>query len=142
MKIITHNGAFHADEVFAVAMLMQANSCFDATVIRTRDIAIIAAAQNDPKQYVVDVGGVYTPNINNYDHHQDLSLPSAAGLIYQHVFKQAIFDRAQPFFEQFINAIDAIDVNRGDIHKFWNNEPRLVGFRNVSMLINGFNRSK
>jgi len=143
MKIITHNGAFHADEVFAVAMLSNVfHTTQEIDVIRTRDAAIIAAAQNNPNDYVVDVGGIYNPENNNYDHHQDLCLPSAAGLVYRDVFEQSkVALSARPFFREFIAAIDAIDVNRGNIHKFWNDTPELVGFRNVSSLINGFNRN-
>ena len=73
VTIIAHNGNFHADDVFAVATLMLVikHSDFPAwresviKVLRTRDPEIIAAGD-----FVVDVGGVYDPENNRFDHHQ------------------------------------------------------------------------
>ena len=48
--IATHNGSFHADDVFGVAVLRLLHP--GATLLRTRDAALIAAAD-----YAVDVGG-------------------------------------------------------------------------------------
>ncbi len=62
--VAAHSGKFHADDVFAVASL----SLFFAgkiKVIRTRDEKIIEASD-----YVVDVGGIYDPHKNRFDHHQ------------------------------------------------------------------------
>ncbi len=68
MKIITHSGSFQADDIFAVAILMLAIG--ESEVIRTRDKDQIAVAD-----YVVDVGMVYDPTKNRFDHHQ----PGGAG---------------------------------------------------------------
>ena len=68
MKIITHSGSFQADDIFAVAILLLAVG--ESEVIRTRDKDQIAAAD-----YVVDVGMVYDPAQNRFDHHQ----PGGAG---------------------------------------------------------------
>lgn len=73
ITIVAHDGHFHADDAFAVATLMLAlgkndDSQADAVnfnVIRTRDTEIIKSAD-----YVVDVGGVYDPEQNCFDHHQ------------------------------------------------------------------------
>lgn len=61
--IATHSGSHHADEVFAVAVLMELNPF--ATVVRTRDQEVIAAST-----YAVDVGGVWDPARGRFDHHQ------------------------------------------------------------------------
>ena len=61
---ITHNGTFHADDLFATATLSILNNG-NIKIIRTRDPKIIATGD-----YVYDVGGIYDPNINNFDHHQ------------------------------------------------------------------------
>jgi len=66
--ILTHSGSFQADDIFAVATLLLAIG--ESTVIRTRDKAQIAKAD-----YVVDVGMVYNPAVNRFDHHQ----PGGAG---------------------------------------------------------------
>lgn len=61
--IATHNGNFHADDVFSVAALKQVFPSF--TLIRTRDLAVIAKAD-----IVLDVGGVYDADAGRFDHHQ------------------------------------------------------------------------
>lgn len=67
ISIITHDGAFHADDVFAVAtVILSLPSDIPYEIKRTRDKAVIAEAD-----YVVDVGGVYDPKNNRFDHHQE-----------------------------------------------------------------------
>ena len=68
MKIITHSGSFQADDIFAVAILLLAVG--ESEVVRTRDKDQIALAD-----YVVDVGMIYDPAQNRFDHHQ----PGGAG---------------------------------------------------------------
>lgn len=65
MRIGTHNGRFHADDVFAVALLLLTRLFRGAEVVRTRDTAVLA--QCDAR---VDVGFRYNPNTHDYDHHQ------------------------------------------------------------------------
>lgn len=63
MVIVTHNGKFHADDAWAVAVL---HILFpDAEIVRTREPAIIEAAD-----FVVDVGGIWDPARGRFDHHQ------------------------------------------------------------------------
>lgn len=66
-KLITHNGSFHADDIFACAtlslMLEKNGEKFE--VFRTRDEEIIKRGD-----YVFDVGGIYDENTNRFDHHQ------------------------------------------------------------------------
>ena len=64
-KIITHNGTFHADDVFAVATLLLHFGDAKPEIIRTRDEKIIATGD-----CVADVGGVYDATKNRFDHHQ------------------------------------------------------------------------
>jgi uncharacterized UPF0160 family protein len=61
--IVTHNGNFHADDVFSVAALKGIFS--SVTLIRTRDLEIIAKAD-----IVIDVGGEYDSTTDRFDHHQ------------------------------------------------------------------------
>ncbi len=135
-KVITHDTTFHADDVFAVAMLGMVNPNFE--LIRTRDSEILAAGMADPLAVVLDVGGVYNPQMLNFDHHQDVELMSAAGLIFEHFKSDICPEEAQPFFAEFVRAIDLIDTNRGNIYATWDLLP--TGFRNVSSIIGGFNR--
>ncbi|WP_415231158.1 MYG1 family protein [Psychromonas sp.] len=61
--IATHNGNFHADDVFSIAALKQIFPSFK--LIRTRDLELIGKAD-----IVLDVGGEYDPDAGRFDHHQ------------------------------------------------------------------------
>jgi len=64
MRVATHNGSFHADDVFAVAVLRLLHG--DALqVVRTRDPEQLAAAD-----LRVDVGLRHDPATGDFDHHQ------------------------------------------------------------------------
>jgi uncharacterized UPF0160 family protein len=63
MLIVTHGGKFHADDAWAVAVLLLLHP--DAELVRTRDPAIIATAD-----VAIDVGGVWDPAQGRFDHHQ------------------------------------------------------------------------
>ena len=64
--IATHSGAFHADEVFAIATLFLAFSEEEITIVRTRDEALITSAH-----IAVDVGRKYDVGEFRFDHHQE-----------------------------------------------------------------------
>ena len=61
---VTHNGAFHTDDLFATATLSILNNG-NIKIIRTRDSEVFKKAD-----YVYDVGGDYNPINNIFDHHQ------------------------------------------------------------------------
>jgi len=65
VKIGTHNGCFHADEVLAIVLLRQLNEFKDAEIIRTRDLKVL-----DECDIVVDVGAKFEPENRRFDHHQ------------------------------------------------------------------------
>ena len=66
-KLVTHNGSFHADDIFACAtiflLLEKKEKSFE--IFRTRDKKTIEAGD-----YVFDVGGIYDEEKNRFDHHQ------------------------------------------------------------------------
>ncbi|MFZ1019666.1 MAG: MYG1 family protein [Minisyncoccia bacterium] len=72
LKLITHNGSFHADDIFAAATLSlyleKKGETFE--IIRTRDPEIIKSGD-----FVFDIGYIYNPDLNRFDHHQ----PGGAG---------------------------------------------------------------
>lgn len=83
-KIVTHDGTFHTDELFAIAYILL-SAGYDIPVERTRNIS--EDDFNDPSVYIIDVGFKYQPELNNYDHHQDdpaVNEFSAFGLIFRH----------------------------------------------------------
>jgi uncharacterized UPF0160 family protein len=63
MLIATHDGSFHADEVFATAALGLIGGPIE--VLRTRDRDVLAGAD-----VRVDVGFRYDPSSGDFDHHQ------------------------------------------------------------------------
>lgn len=63
MRIATHNGSFHADEVFAIAALMLLGEPVE--VLRTRDRDALARAD-----LRVDVGFRDDASTGDFDHHQ------------------------------------------------------------------------
>lgn len=63
--LLFHQLTFCSDEALAVWMLKQTNDFKGATLVRTRDPAKLAECS-----VVVDVGGVYDPAQQRYDHHQ------------------------------------------------------------------------
>lgn len=63
MKVVTHPGRFHADEVFAIAVLEAVHG--ELEIVRTRDEGTIAAS--DVK---VDIGGRDDAAAGEFDHHQ------------------------------------------------------------------------
>jgi len=65
--LVTHNGGFHSDDIFACATLQIYLESIgeDYEVVRTRDENLMKEAD-----FVFDVGGVYDPEKNRFDHHQ------------------------------------------------------------------------
>jgi len=87
IRIITHSGTFHVDDVFAVAALQLLHGVEHTEVLRSRDPAVWATGD-----YVLDVGNVYDATTKRYDHHQHggagaraNGVPySAFGLVWKH----------------------------------------------------------
>ncbi|MCJ8296755.1 MAG: MYG1 family protein [Colwellia sp.] len=111
--IATHNGNFHADDVFSIAALKCIFPSFN--LIRTRDLEIIAKAD-----IVLDVGGVYDPDTGRFDHHQrggagqrENGIPySSFGLIWQKYgveICQGNQELANSVDADLVSTIDAID---------------------------------
>ncbi len=65
--LVTHNGSFHADDVFACAtiklVLEKEGHC--SKIVRSRSEADFARGD-----FVFDVGGIYDEGKNRFDHHQ------------------------------------------------------------------------
>lgn len=113
ITVVTHNGNFHADDVFSIAVLKHVLPTFK--LVRTRDKALIESAD-----YVIDVGGEYDPETNRFDHHQrggagerENGIPfSSFGLVWKKYGlalcddNQAVADRVD---SGLVSTIDAID---------------------------------
>jgi uncharacterized UPF0160 family protein len=76
MKVSTHDGRFHADEIFALAVLKLVFP--DLEIVRSRDENVYKTAD-----IIVDVGHIYDPENLTFDHHQrGFSLKRETGIPY------------------------------------------------------------
>jgi len=132
LKIGTHNGTFHCDEVLACSMLKILPQYKNADIIRTRDSSTLDACD-----IVVDVGGTFDAARHRYDHHQRgfdhcmnslnpeyawTTKLSSAGLVYFHFGHQVLSNLLcsnpgdeitkvifEKIYEGFIEEVDGID---------------------------------
>ncbi|MGB2740106.1 MAG: MYG1 family protein [Cognaticolwellia sp.] len=113
ITIATHNGNFHADDVFSIAALKHIFPAFN--LVRTRDLELIAKAD-----LVIDVGGEYDAEAGRFDHHQrggagarENGIPySSFGLIWQKYgveICQGNEEVAKSVDAGLVSTIDAID---------------------------------
>ena len=118
ITIVTHDGNFHADDVFSVAALKKIFPAFK--LIRTRNLDIISEAD-----IVIDVGGKYEADNGRFDHHQrggagarDNGIPySSFGLIWQKYGLAICQDNqaiANAVDTGLVSVIDAIDCGHAE----------------------------
>ena len=79
-KIVTHPGSAHKDDFMTVCVLL---ATLGKAEVHRREATVEDIA--DPDTYVVDVGMHYNPQLHNFDHHQDRSLPCAFHLVMQYL---------------------------------------------------------
>jgi len=111
--LVTHNGTFHADDIFAVATLMLLHDD-QISIVRTRDESVV-----DKADMVVDVGMEYDPSRQRFDHHQEggagarvNGIPySSFGLVWKEYGEEICGDRAvaADIEERLVASIDALD---------------------------------
>lgn len=113
LVICTHPGKFHADDVFAVAFLKWAGLHPLHEIVRSSDPADLARAD-----IVLDVGGVYDPETDRYDHHQrsfdrkreDGTPYASFGLIVDHFGRGHMSEEVfEAFDKNFVRLIDGPD---------------------------------
>ncbi len=123
-----HDGAFHADEVTACALLVLFGLADEAKIVRTRNLQKLALCE-----YVCDVGGIYDPSSKRFDHHQidykgELS---SAGMVLLYLLDQKKLDQAA---YDFLNSSLIIGVDAHDNGKI---TPEF-GVCNFSQVISNF----
>ncbi|XP_062146414.1 uncharacterized protein LOC133854300 [Alnus glutinosa] len=154
-RVGTHNGSFHCDEALGCFMIRLTDKFSNAEIVRTRDAQVLEGLDA-----VLDVGGVYDPTRDRYDHHQKgfeevfghcfSTKLSSAGLVYKHFGKEIIakelqVDEQHPdvhrlflaVYKSFMEAIDAVDngINRYDTDK----PPRYVNNTHLSSRVGRLN---
>ncbi|MBA0718799.1 hypothetical protein Golax_006527 [Gossypium laxum] len=154
-RVGTHNGSFHCDEALGCFMIRLTDKFSNSEIIRTRDPKVLEGLDA-----VLDVGGVYDPNHDRYDHHQKgfeevfghgfNTKLSSAGLVYKHFGKEIIAKELQlgedhpdvhrlflAIYKSFMEAIDAIDngINQFDTDK----PPKYVNNTHISSRVGRLN---
>lgn len=145
-KIIlaTHSGSFHTDDVFAAATLhlYLKKQKQPYTLVRTTDTEILNKAD-----IVFDIGGVYDPEANRFDHHQkdgagqrENGIPYAAfGLVwktYGPLLCESV-ELAQEIDTYFVQAVDASDNGVDLFEKKFSD----VSLNTLETLVGSFNVS-
>jgi uncharacterized UPF0160 family protein len=133
----THDGRFHADEIFALAVL---NLFYpDLEIVRSRDENVYKNAD-----IIVDVGHIYDPENLIFDHHQrsftlkrKSGIPYASfGLVWKHYGELLCgsSEASEHIDSLIVQAIDAED-NGIDIYE---TKIEGVGFHTLSDIIESF----
>jgi uncharacterized UPF0160 family protein len=114
LKLVTHDGSFHTDDVFACATLSLAYKDREIEIERTRDMEVINKAD-----IAFDVGDVYDPVLGRFDHHQkggagsrDNGVPYASfGLVWKEYGTRVTdsIEAMQFIDEQLVQGIDGAD---------------------------------
>ena len=159
MIAVTHNGIFHADEVFAIALLqkfygitlhMNEEQMFmEVTdqqkrldVIRTRANVILTPALKNKNIYVVDVGGELDNTKCNYDHHQNRNLVASNMLVLEDLYITGRIDTIVFYkINKLMKGVSNMDCNVDSIHKSWSKWNDKGLYKNLSSILTGFNRN-
>ncbi|XP_047329214.1 MYG1 protein-like [Impatiens glandulifera] len=154
-RVGTHNGKFHCDEALACFMIRCTDRFSGAQIIRTRDPEVL-----ETLDAVLDVGGIYDPTRDRYDHHQAgfeeifsngfRTKLSSAGLVYKHygediIAKEIKLDCSHPnvkqlyiaIYKNFIEAIDAIDNGIREYNT--KKSPKYINNTDLSSRVNRLN---
>jgi uncharacterized UPF0160 family protein len=132
--VVTHDGVFHSDEVFSVALLHLFHK--NIFVTRTRNKQILANAVNNPDTFVLDVGGEYDPGKRNFDHHQKEAPEglSTISLLFFYLFPDYETDKELlKLYQRLITGINEWDQGKAD--RIMRNHPL-----HLPQVISGFNR--
>ncbi len=116
IKLVTHGNGFHADDVTAYAILKEVLTKRGEswTLTRSRDPEIIATGD-----IIFDIGDIYDPASNRYDHHQRGKAGTrengiyyaAAGLVWKHFGKELCSNETvwSQIDKALICELDAVD---------------------------------
>ena len=117
IQVVTHSGVFHADEVFACALLCIAYGQENVSIIRTRDAEVLAKATQDENVWVVDVGDDFNPSMLNFDHHmrdfdglnKHNNKLSSFGMVVEALLRRTLFIEVKDSLLEFSDKVDMLD---------------------------------
>ena len=117
IKVVTHDGIFHADELLACAALSIAYGRDNVAIVRTRDAKVLDLATSEEDTWVVDVGGDFNPSMLNFDHHmRDFDVTnsfgnklSSFGMVVEELLRRDFFNEVKDSLLKFSNKVDMLD---------------------------------
>lgn len=151
MTYYTHGGLFHCDEVTGYAIVTLARVCNG--YVRLTDLNDIPTTG-----LVADIGRVYDPEVNLFDHHQDFLIRpdgypyASAGLLWKQfghlVVSQRTTNSDPTFIQKVVDEVDRVLIRGIDAHDA-DNAYRLTGkcsagdvnVMSLPMVIGSFNSS-
>lgn len=147
LVIGTHDGEFHADDVFALAALAVFAFLTGAKfrIVRSRDPEVLADCD-----VLVDVGGIFDTETCRFDHHMREGAPvsrsngvqySSFGLVWREIGEilagsaraAAIVDR------DLVQGVDALDNGQGNTNVFSDSATEYAEHATISSVIGSFN---
>jgi len=123
---LTHDGQFHADEVFAIGLIL--HFLGNTAVERRREFT--PDELNDPDIWIIDQSGRYDMIRHNFDHHHDKALPASNVLVLRYLVKEGVIS---PDFEKSISKAFT------DISDYDTKGPRSFNNFHVNDLIRAYN---
>src|SRR5262245_40809744 len=123
--LCVHNGVFHADEVTATALLLFFDLVDREKIVRSRTPEVIASSY-----YVCDVGGIYNPKEQRFDHHQAdyRGELSSAGMVLSYLREIGLLGER---FYHFLNHALILGVDAHDNGR----SPQIVGLCTFSHIV-------
>ena len=133
--VITHAGKAHIDEVLAIAALAvhRGESPSEIQRMNSNEAAeIVTAGKIPPNCWVIDCGLRYNPEHRLFDHHQDRELPSAALMIFTHLFPELEGTDLHSYFK-LVSKVDtqgarslADSADVGESRDYWSFSQQLL----------------
>lgn len=123
ITIQTHDKRFHVDDVGAISLLCSYYNQKEIKVrlIRSRDPEMLKQAD-----ILVDVGGIYDPSINRFDHHQkecnEIFTPnyrvplSSIGMVWKHIGKELLVMYIKSREDTIENINDHLDALYNEVY--------------------------
>lgn len=133
--VITHSGKAHLDEVLAISALAVHRGEAPAEIQRmnSNDAAeLVASGKIPPNCWVIDCGLEFNPERRLFDHHQDRNLPSAALMLFDHLFPELKETDLHNYFE-LVSKVDTRGArslddfeNLGESLDYWSFSQQLL----------------
>ena len=141
LKIITHDGTFHSDEIFSIGLLMafELKEDQEVQIVRSRNENFLEEHRSITDVFILDIGGDFNADLHNFDHHQDNDYfkdKAAVRLVYDYLLAERKMEASigKHLWENLIKLINQWDL--GQEQKFVN-----YYHRPLPSLISSYNRT-